>query len=115
MVGSLAVGSTDEVLGGQGVAGQVNVSEGAQVLPGQEVAGQETALEGAVQIPGEETDQNEGEGGSNEVGGDGEKTLDVRPVKNVPQQLLVKGLLTRIYWKVAVGKLPVGHKDYQKG
>ena len=115
MVGSLAVGSTDEVLPGQGVAGQVNVSEGAQVLPGQEVAGQETALEGAVQIPGEETDQNEGEGGSNELRGDGAKTLDVRPVKNVPQQLLVKGLLTRIYWKVAVGKLPVGHKDYQKG
>ena len=89
IVGSLAVGSTDEVLPGQGVAGQVNVSEGAQVLPGQEVAGQETALEGAVQIPGEETDQNEGEGGSNELHGDGAKTLDVRPVKNVPQQLLV--------------------------
>ena len=115
IVGSLAVGSTDEVSPGQGVAGQVNVSEGAQVLPGQEVAGQETALEGAVQIPGEETDQNEGEGGSNELRGDGAKTLDVRPVKDVPQQLLVKGLLNRIYWKVAVGKLPVGHKDYQKG
>ena len=115
IVGSLAVGSTDEVLPGQGVAGQVNVSEGAQVLPGQEVAGQETALEGAVQIPGEETDQNEGEGGSNELHGDGAKTLDVRPVKNVPQQLLAKGLLNRIYWKVAVGKLPVGQRDCQKG
>ena len=114
IVGSLAVGSTDEVLPGQGVAGQVNVSESAQVLPGQEVAGQETALEGAVQISGEETDQNEGEGGSNELRGDGAKTLDVRPVKD-PQQLLVKGLLTRIYWKVAVGKLPVGQRDCQKG
>ena len=69
IVGSLAVGSTDEVLPGQGVAGQVNVSESAQVLPGQEVAGQETALEGAVQISGEETDQKEGEGGSNELRG----------------------------------------------
>ena len=115
IVGSLAVGSTDEVLPGQGVAGQVNVSESAQVLPGQEVAGQETALEGAVQISGEETDQKEGEGGSNELRGDGAKTLDVRPVKKDPQQLLVKGLLTRIYWKVAVGKLPVGQRDCQKG
>ena len=113
IVGSLAVGSTDEVLPGQGVAGQVNVSESAQVLPGQEVAGQETALEGAVQISGEETDQKEGEGGSNELRGDGAKTLDVRPVKKDPQQLLVKGLLTRIYWKVAVGKLPVGQRDCQ--
>ena len=115
MVGSLAVGSTDEVLPGQGVAGQVNVSESAQVLPGQEVAGQETALEGAVQISGEETDQKEGEGGSNELRGDGAKTLDVRPVKKDPQQLLIKGLLNRIYWKVAVGKLPVGQRDCQKG
>ena len=115
MVGSLAVGSTDEVLPGQGVAGQVNVSESAQVLPGQEVAGQETALEGAVQISGEETDQKEGEGGSNELRGDGAKILDVCPVKKDPQQLLVKGLLTRIYWKVAVGKLPVGQRDCQKG
>ena len=115
IVGSLAVGSTDEVLPGQGVAGQVNVSESAQVLPGQEVAGQETALEGAVQISGEETDQKEGEGGSNELRGDGAKTLDVRPVKKDPQQLLTKGLLNRIYWKVAVGKLPVGQRDCQKG
>ena len=115
MVGSLAVGSTDEVLPGQGVAGQVNVSESAQVLPGQEVAGQETALEGAVQISGEETDQKEGEGRSNELRGDGAKILDVCPVKMDPQQLLVKGLLTRIYWKVAVGKLPVGQRDCQKG
>ena len=115
MVGSLAVGSTDEVLPGQGVAGQVNVSESAQVLPGQEVAGQGTALEGAVQISGEETDQKEGEGGSNELRGDGAKILDVCPVRNDLQQLLVKGLLTRIYWKVAVGKLPVGQRDCQKG
>ena len=115
MVGSLAVGSTDEVLPGQGVAGQVNVSESAQVLPGQEVAGQETAPEGAVQISCEETDQKEGEGGSNELRGDGAKILDVCPVKNDLQQLLVKGLLTRIYWKVAVGKLPVGQRDCQKG
>ena len=115
IVGSLAVGSTDEVLPGQGVAGQVNVSESAQVLPGQEVAGQETALEGAVQIPGEETDQKEGEGGSNELRGDGVKILDVCPVKKDHQQLLTKGLLKRIYWKVAVGKLPVGQRDCQKG
>ena len=115
IVGSLAVGSTDEVLPGQGVAGQVNVSESAQVLPGQEVAGQETALEGAVQISGEETDQKEGEGRSNELRGDGAKILDVRPVKKDPQQLLIKGLLNRIYWKVAVGKLPVGQRDCQKG
>ena len=115
IVGSLAVGSTDEVLPGQGVAGQVNVSESAQVLPGQDVAGQETALEGAVQIPGEETDQKEGEGGSNELRGDDTKMLDVLPVKKGHQQLLTKGLLNRIYWKVAVGKLPVGQKDYQKG
>ena len=115
IVGSLAVGSTDEVLLGQGVAGQVNVSESAQVLPGQDVAGQETALEGAVQIPGEETDQKEGEGGSNELRGDDTKILDVLPVKKGYQQLLTKGLLNRIYWKVAVGKLPVGQKDYQKG
>ena len=93
----------------------MNVSESAQVLPGQEVAGQETALEGAVQISGEETDQKEGEGGSNELRGDGAKTLDVRPVKRDPQQLLIKGLLSRIYWKVAVGKLPVGQRDCQKG
>ena len=109
------MGSKDEVLPGQGVAGQVNVSESAQVLPGQEVAGQETALEGAVQISGEETDQKEGEGGSNELRGDGAKILDVCPVKKDPQQLLVKGLLTRIYWKVAVGKLPVGQRGCQKG
>ena len=105
IVGSLAVGSTDEVLPGQGVAGQVNVSESAQVLPGQDVAGQETALEGAVQIPGEETDQKEGEGGSNELRGDDTKILDVLPVKKGYQQLLTKGLLNRIYWKVAVGCL----------
>ena len=115
IVGSLAAGSTDEVFPGQGVAGQVNVSESAQVLPGQDVAGQETALEGAVQIPGEETEQKEGEGGSNELRGDGTKILDVLPVKKGHQQLLTKGLLNRIYWKVAVGKLPVGQKDYQKG
>ena len=115
MVGSLAVGSTDEVLPGQGVAGQVNVSESAQVLPGQEVAGQETAPEGAVQISGEETDQKEGEGGSNDLRGDDAKMLDGGPVRSDLQQLLVKGLLTRIYWKVAVGKLPVGQRDCQKG
>ena len=116
IVGSLAVGSTDEVLPGQGVAGQVNVSESAQVLPGQDVAGQETALEGAVQIPGEETDQKEGEGGSNELRGDGTKILDVLPVKKGHQQLLTKGLLNRIYWKVAVGKLPVcGAKGLSEG
>ena len=79
------------------------------------MAGQETALEGAVQISGEETDQKEGEGGSNELRGDGAKILDVCPVKKDPQQLLVKGLLTRIYWKVAVGKLPVGQRGCQKG
>ena len=115
MVGSLAVGSTDEVLPGQGVAGQVNGSESAQVLPGHEVAGQETALEGAVQIPGEETDQNEGEGGSNDLRGDDAKNLDGGLVRSDLQQLLVKGLLNRIYWKVAVGKLPVGQRDCQKG
>ena len=115
MVGSLAVGSTDEVLLGQGVAGQVNVAESAQVLPGQEVAGQETAPEGAVQISGEETDQKEGEGGSNDLRGDDAKMLDGGPVRSDLQQLLVKGLLTRIYWKVAVGKLPVGQRDCQKG
>ena len=114
MVGSLAVGSTDEVLPGQGVAGQVNGSESAQVLPGHEVAGQETALEGAVQIPGEETDQNEGEGGSNDLRGDDAKNLDGGLVRSDLQQLLVKGLLNRIYWKVAVGKLPVGQRDCQK-
>ena len=89
IVGSLAVGSTDEGLPGQGVAEQVNVSESAQVLPGQDVAGQETALEGAVQIPGEETDQKEGEGGSNDLRGD---VLDFLPVKQGHQQLLTKGL-----------------------
>ena len=115
IVGSLAVGSTDEVLPGQGVAGQVNISESAQVLPGQDVAGQETALEGAVQIPGEETGQKEGEGGSNELRGDGTKILDVLQAQKSHQQLLTKGLLNRIYWKVAVGKLPVGQKDCQKG
>ena len=115
MVGSLAVGSTDEVLPGQGAAGQVNVSESAQVLPGHEVAGQETAPEGAVQISGEETDQKEGEGGSNDLRGNDAKMLDGGPVRSDLQQLLVKGLLTRIYWKVAVGKLPMGQRDCQKG
>ena len=93
IVGSLAVGSTDEVLPGQGVAGQVNISESAQVLPGQDVAGQETALEGAVQSSGEETGQKEEEGGSNELRGDGTKILDVLPVQKGHQQLLTKGLL----------------------
>ena len=115
MVGSLAVGSTEEVLPGQGAAGQVNVSESAQVLPGHEVAGQETAPEGAVQISGEETDQKEGEGGSNDLRGNDAKMLDGGPVRSDLQQLLVKGLLTRIYWKVAVGKLPMGQRDCQKG
>ena len=61
------MGSTDEVLPGQGVAGQVNVSESDEVLPGQDVAGQGTALEGAVQMSGDETGQQEGEGGSNDL------------------------------------------------
>ena len=43
------------------------------------------------------------------------KILDVCPVKKDHQQLLTKGLLKRIYWKVAVGKLPVGQRDCQKG
>ena len=63
--GSLAVGSTDEVLPGQGVAGQENVSESAEVRPGQDDAGQGTALEGAVHISGEEIGQQVGEDGSN--------------------------------------------------
>ena len=84
--GSLAVGSTDEVLPGQGVAGQVNISESAQVLPGQDVAGQETALEGAVQITGDETEQQEGEGGSNELRGDGKKKLAVLKAQKSHEQ-----------------------------
>ena len=113
--GSLAVGSTDEVLPGQGVAGQVNISEGVQVLPGQDVAGQETALEGAVQIPGDETEQQEGEGGSNELRGGGKEKLAVLKAQKSHEQLLAKGLLKRIYWKVAAGRLPVEQKDCPKG
>ena len=113
--GSLAVGSTDEVLPGQGVAGQVNISESAQELPGQDVAGQETALEGAVQIPGDETEQQEGEDGSNELRGGGKKKLAVLKAQRSHEQLLAKGLLKRIYWKVAAGRLPVEQKDCPKG
>ena len=113
--GSLVVGSTDEVLPGQGVAGQVNVSESAQVLPGQGVAGQETVLEGAGQISGEETGQQDGEGGSNGLHEDGMKKSAVCMVQKSHEQLLTKGLLMRIYWKAAEGRIPVGQKDCPKG
>ena len=52
--GSLVVGSTDEVLPGQRVAGQENGSESAGVLPGQNDAGQGTVSQGAGQVTGGE-------------------------------------------------------------
>ena len=110
--GSLVVGSTDEALPGQGVAGQVNMSESVQVLPGQDVAGQETALGGAVQISGDETGQPEGEDGSNELHGDSTKKLAV--LRN-QEGVLTKALLTRVYWKVAEDRIPVEKKDCPKG
>ena len=113
--GSLAVGSTDEVLPGQGVAGQVNISESAQVLPGQDVAGQETALEGAVQIPGDETGQKEGEGGSNELRGDGKKILDVLQAQKSHQQLLTKGLLNRFIGRLLSAGCLWSKRTVQKG
>ena len=113
--GSLVVGSTDEVLPGQGVAGQVNVSESAQVLPGHDVAGQGTVLEGAVQISGDETGQQQGEGGSNELQGDGMEKLAVLKAQKSHEQLWTRGLLKRIYWKVADGRIPVEQKDCPKG
>ena len=109
------MGSTDEVLPGQGVAGQVNVSESAQVLPGHDVAGQETVLEGAVQISGDETEQQQGEGGSNELQGDGMEKLAVLKAQKSHEQLWTRGLLKRIYWKVADGRIPVEQKDCPKG
>ena len=79
------------------------------------MAGQETALEGAVQIPGDETVQQEGEGGSNELRGDGKKKLAVLKAQKSHEQLLAKGLLKRIYWKVAAGRLPVEQKESKFG
>ena len=95
--GSLAVGSTDEV------------------LPGQDVAGQGTALEGAVQISGDETGQQEGEGGSNDLHGDSLKRSVVFRTQKKHELLVTKGLLRRIYWKVSDGRIPVQKKDCSKG
>ena len=110
----MAVGSTDEDRPGQRVAGQEDASGSAEVLPGQEDAGQGTALETEL-ATGEETGCDQGEGGSNELHGDGMKKLAVLKAQKSHEQLLAKGLLMRIYWKVADGRIPVEQKDCPKG
>ena len=91
--------SSTEVLSGQGVAGQVNVSESAQVLLGKSGWTGDGAGR-TVQISGEDQKKQEKVGAMNSV-----VMLRRHWMFKNPQQLLTKGLLNRIYWKVAVGCL----------
>ena len=112
---SLVVGSVENVLPGQGAAGQENSSEGSGVRPGQDDAGQEAVPEGAGQVISGETEQQTGGNGNNGFPADGKKLRCDVVVGREEILQLSQGVLQRIYQKVSECEEQYPKRDFPRG